>query len=283
MTGRISEAIDTTQSLYPGLLDQNSDLFFKLKCRQFIEMVNGCDGEVKTYAHSPSRSVRNSPCVSPSRPTSSIGSNVSSAHVYSNRVIQSNNSVDNVEQPNGVSRNGRDEQTMLLDDCTSNGVCDNSTNNEHIPQDGAEAMDTSDEIKCSSSTNNSSSAVSVITNSSKGENSLWLFCITSQDLESVLFSSYMDFRSDERMTFLIAQVFSTPYSPLWFNQHYIALNRQDKLQLKMMFLTIWRFGFWNKCLDVDVFIDFFIVEISEFVSYVKLWNLPWAFNALSTD
>lgn len=169
MTGRISEAIDTTQSLYPGLLDQNSDLFFKLKCRQFIEMVNGCDGEVKTYAHSPSRSVRNSPCPSPSRAgSSSIVSNMtssSSSYVHTNRDHQACSG--NVEQPNGVSRNGNDDDAMLLDECTSNGVCETSRDN--IEEDGVEAMDTSDEMKCSGGSSGSSSAVSVITNSSKGE------------------------------------------------------------------------------------------------------------------
>ena len=67
LAGRISEAIDATQSLYPGLLDRNLDLLFKLKCRQFIEMVTGCDSEVKPSAHSPTRSALSSPCSSPAR------------------------------------------------------------------------------------------------------------------------------------------------------------------------------------------------------------------------
>ena len=48
LSGRISEAIDTTQNLYPGLFDRNKKLFFQLKCRQFIEMINSCDGEIKS-------------------------------------------------------------------------------------------------------------------------------------------------------------------------------------------------------------------------------------------
>ena len=67
LAGRVSEAIEQTQTLYPGLLDQNPDLLFKLKCRQFIEMVGGHDGEVKPSAHSPTRSAKSSPCASPSR------------------------------------------------------------------------------------------------------------------------------------------------------------------------------------------------------------------------
>lgn len=42
----MGEAIDKTSRLYPGLLEQNQNLLFMLKCRQFIEMVNGSDVEV---------------------------------------------------------------------------------------------------------------------------------------------------------------------------------------------------------------------------------------------
>ncbi len=67
LAGRISEGIEATQSLYPGLLDRNLGLMFKLKCRQFVEMVSGCDSEVKPSAHSPTRSGKSSPSASPSR------------------------------------------------------------------------------------------------------------------------------------------------------------------------------------------------------------------------
>lgn len=45
VAGRIGEAIEVTRALYPGLLDRDHDLLFLLKYRQFIEMVNGTDGE----------------------------------------------------------------------------------------------------------------------------------------------------------------------------------------------------------------------------------------------
>ncbi|XP_045191897.1 ran-binding protein 9-like [Mercenaria mercenaria] len=50
LAGRMGEAIETTQQLYPGLLERNSNLLFMLKCRQFIEMVNGSDSEVRGAA-----------------------------------------------------------------------------------------------------------------------------------------------------------------------------------------------------------------------------------------
>ncbi|CAG0883714.1 unnamed protein product [Darwinula stevensoni] len=63
LAGRMGEAIEATQSLYPGLLDRNPDLLFMLKCRQFVEMVNGTDSEVRP-ARSP-KSHGSSPLHSP--------------------------------------------------------------------------------------------------------------------------------------------------------------------------------------------------------------------------
>lgn len=49
LQGKISEAIALTQQLYPGVLDKNPNLLFRLKVRQFVEMVSGCDpGNLKT-------------------------------------------------------------------------------------------------------------------------------------------------------------------------------------------------------------------------------------------
>lgn len=70
LAGRMGEAIEATQQLYPGLLERNANLLFMLKCRQFIEMVNGSDSEVRGAAlRSPrsqhSGSNRSSPSRSP--------------------------------------------------------------------------------------------------------------------------------------------------------------------------------------------------------------------------
>jgi hypothetical protein len=64
----MGEAIETTQELYSGLLEHNLNLLFMLKCRQFIEMVNGTDSEVRGPAiRSPKSqgSNRSSPNMSP--------------------------------------------------------------------------------------------------------------------------------------------------------------------------------------------------------------------------
>ncbi|WAR12872.1 RANB9-like protein [Mya arenaria] len=70
LAGRMGEAIETTQQLYPMLLERDSNLLFMLKCRQFIEMVNGCDSEVRGAALRSPRSqnggsARSSPSRSP--------------------------------------------------------------------------------------------------------------------------------------------------------------------------------------------------------------------------
>lgn len=46
MGGRMGLAIEHTLRSYPGLLENNQNLLFMLKCRQFVEMVNGSDFEV---------------------------------------------------------------------------------------------------------------------------------------------------------------------------------------------------------------------------------------------
>ncbi|KAJ2938125.1 hypothetical protein O0L34_g3699 [Tuta absoluta] len=46
LAGRVGEAIEAVRRLYPGLLERDADLLFLLKCRQFVEMVNGSDAQV---------------------------------------------------------------------------------------------------------------------------------------------------------------------------------------------------------------------------------------------
>ena len=62
----MGEAIETTQTLYPTLLDSRPNLLFLLKVRQFIEMVGGSDSEVRsTTNRSPKSQNSGSPSMSP--------------------------------------------------------------------------------------------------------------------------------------------------------------------------------------------------------------------------
>ncbi|XP_061202408.1 ran-binding protein 9 isoform X4 [Neopsephotus bourkii] len=164
LAGRMGEAIETTQQLYPSLLERNPNLLFALKVRQFIEMVNGTDSEVRCLGgHSPksqdsypvSPRSFSSPSMSPSH-----GMNIhslatgkgSSTHfpgfesscsngVISNKVHQSychskhttanlnvpelnNINVSRSQQVNSYSSNDVDMET----DHYSNGVAETSSN-----------------------------------------------------------------------------------------------------------------------------------------------------------
>uniref|UniRef100_A0A0P5NRF8 Ran-binding proteins 9/10 n=1 Tax=Daphnia magna TaxID=35525 RepID=A0A0P5NRF8_9CRUS len=66
LSGRMGEAIETTQTLYPTLLESRPNLLFLLKVRQFIEMVGGSDSEVRaTTNRSPKSQNSGSPSMSP--------------------------------------------------------------------------------------------------------------------------------------------------------------------------------------------------------------------------
>ncbi|KAH9502660.1 Ran-binding protein 9 [Bulinus truncatus] len=87
LEGRMGEAIETTQLLYPNLLDAKPDLLFMLKCRQFVEMVNGTDSEVRGGASHCAHSTGNG---TPSRSPKSYlndGSCRSSPHPQGGRVL----------------------------------------------------------------------------------------------------------------------------------------------------------------------------------------------------
>lgn len=49
MDGCVSSAMEAIESLYPQLFEQNPDLLFMLKCRQFIEMLAGSDSEASCF------------------------------------------------------------------------------------------------------------------------------------------------------------------------------------------------------------------------------------------
>ncbi|KAK8722477.1 hypothetical protein OTU49_012237, partial [Cherax quadricarinatus] len=99
--GRLGEAIETVQQLYPGLLENNHNLLFMLKVRQFIEMVNGTDTEVRGVSRSPSRpptheSSPSPPCWSNGRTTDPVpgtSSTPPSSSTTSTPVIQQHTSV----------------------------------------------------------------------------------------------------------------------------------------------------------------------------------------------
>lgn len=107
LAGRIGDAIETTQKLYPGLLERNPNLLFLLKCRQFVEMVSGNDSDVRGPGiHSPTRSNKATPCSSPTHPHSGNSGSGSSLNSPSH---SSNGFMSNGIQ-NGINC---DEETLM--------------------------------------------------------------------------------------------------------------------------------------------------------------------------
>lgn len=129
LAGRIGEAIETTQTLYPGLLERNPDLLFLLKCRQFVEMVSGCDSDVRPAAHSP----RSSPSVSPTHSYSatSVGSSSSSA---TNGFVTNGTCIDN-----GFEADNMPMEVEDFEESSNHGVLNGTANmdeSEHSPSRG---------------------------------------------------------------------------------------------------------------------------------------------------
>lgn len=88
LRGRISEAVRLVRSSYPGLLENNLELMFRLKCRQFVEMIGGydtvdlltsleprlsCHSELSSSSGSPEQQSRSMGRISPAAQDSSNG------------------------------------------------------------------------------------------------------------------------------------------------------------------------------------------------------------------
>ena len=181
LSGRISEAIDTTQNLYPGLFDRNKKLFFQLKCRQFIEMINSCDGEIKSASRQTTDVRRQTSNSGLSSNSSNINfsklSSSTSSTTDTGKICDSNNdwnrthngslaenSFDNNSTGNGyVNHEDGTDNEMVVDEFMGNGVC--LTDSKDILGE-ENVMDTSDHQ--ASTQQSDLSSISVITNSSKG-------------------------------------------------------------------------------------------------------------------
>ncbi|KAE8749592.1 hypothetical protein FOCC_FOCC003580 [Frankliniella occidentalis] len=117
LAGRMGEAIEMTSRLYPCLLEHNQNLLFLLKCRQFVEMVNGCDSEVN-----PPRCPRVNHLSTPPRPSSpppgSPAQTSSKNHTKGQAQRRTSHSSHGVEDMNmansGVAMNGGSDVTPLI-------------------------------------------------------------------------------------------------------------------------------------------------------------------------
>lgn len=154
LAGRMGEAIEMTGRLYPGLLERNQNLLFLLKCRQFVEMVNGTDSEVcpprcprgpytmtsppsspaRNGLSKPVRSRSNSPSVTTSSSSSTTTSSTTnnSGHLTSaiqTSVIQSTKSYQQGSN-NRNDSNGPSVEELNLNNVAMNGT---SAMNDNVP------------------------------------------------------------------------------------------------------------------------------------------------------
>lgn len=116
----MGEAIELTSRLYPGLLERDSNLMFALKCRQFVEMVNGSDSEVCQSTNDNQTSVIQS---TKTYTKASSNGNVDEMNL--------NNSINGAASADQQFINGQIEEDVDMEDTTSttvNGLNKNNTN-----------------------------------------------------------------------------------------------------------------------------------------------------------
>eukprot|EP00088_Acartia_fossae_P037946 TRINITY_DN3918_c0_g1_i15.p1 TRINITY_DN3918_c0_g1~~TRINITY_DN3918_c0_g1_i15.p1 ORF type:complete len:574 (-),score=151.05 TRINITY_DN3918_c0_g1_i15:508-2229(-) len=150
LQGKIGEAIALTQQLYPGLLRDNVELLFRLKVRQFIEMISGADTlELETAAAA----------------ANSTAANNSTANNSA-----ANNTTANNKEEDGETRGNSDEAVASMDTDSgphtemlnngnniSNGSCETPSEcmdvDSRFMEDG-ESSSSSQEISQESNSNN---------------------------------------------------------------------------------------------------------------------------------
>ncbi|KAG1688797.1 Ran-binding protein 9 [Nymphon striatum] len=122
LCGRMGEAIETTQKLYSGLLEKDQNLLFILKCRQFIEMVNGTDSEVRT-SRSP-KSQDSSPCMSPNYKSNYINPQCGNYSPVQSAISPKQSTSQN---QNSINNNSKLSIEDLENNAINSSKCDGST------------------------------------------------------------------------------------------------------------------------------------------------------------
>ncbi|XP_017465202.1 PREDICTED: ran-binding protein 9 [Rhagoletis zephyria] len=111
LSGKMGQAIEHTLHSYPDLLENNKNLWFMLKCRQFIEMVNGSDIEY---------------CPNNNKLTNSITKQTQTTPPNQTSVIQSTKSYQN-----GKSTVAHNNAQTLVATTTTNSAVINADNHTH--------------------------------------------------------------------------------------------------------------------------------------------------------
>lgn len=163
MNGRMGLAIDHTIRSYPGLLDKNQNLLFMLKCRQFVEMVNGSDFENCSTRSSIANPVQTSVIQSTKTYQNGSQNNNNSAIITETELndnpesnntnnFTSTNNIENIVEP--AKNNNHDDVQFNNQINNINNVADFSTDiemeNGHITNGNSHRNGTAENIICTS-------------------------------------------------------------------------------------------------------------------------------------
>ncbi|XP_046809661.1 ran-binding protein 9 [Lucilia cuprina] len=124
MSGKMGQAIEQTMRMYPGLLENNKNLWFMLKCRQFIEMINGSDIE---YCPSSSTANKTTNTITTQTSAPNQTSVIQSTKLYQNGNGGANNSSNGSGTTDASTSTTITTGSLAVVDATA--VTTNTTNN----------------------------------------------------------------------------------------------------------------------------------------------------------
>ncbi|XP_039147391.1 ran-binding proteins 9/10 homolog isoform X3 [Drosophila simulans] len=156
LTGKMSQAIEHTLRSFPGLLENNKNLWFALKCRQFIEMINGADIENvnnKVTATTQTMPTNQTSVIQSTKTFKHSKSGNGNGNVNINQTQQQNNTaIPAVIKPQGGDR--PDIKNMLVDD-NSNKCVEHDSNSMDVEMEPCQSHSNGGD----SSSNGNASAV----------------------------------------------------------------------------------------------------------------------------
>ncbi|XP_017006066.2 ran-binding proteins 9/10 homolog isoform X2 [Drosophila takahashii] len=134
LTGKMSQAIEHTLRSFPGLLENNKNLWFALKCRQFIEMINGADIENvnnKVTATTQTMPTNQTSVIQSTKAFkhSKSGNGNGNVNINQTQQQQNNTAIPAVIKPQGGDK--PDMKNMLVDD-NSNKCVDHDSNSMDV-------------------------------------------------------------------------------------------------------------------------------------------------------
>ncbi|XP_017146372.2 ran-binding proteins 9/10 homolog isoform X2 [Drosophila miranda] len=153
-TGKMSQAIEYTLRSYPGLLEANKNLWFSLKCRQFIEMINGADiepGNNKVTATTQTMPTNQTSVIQSTKAFKHSKVGNSSSHSHSNSQSNQPTQQNNTAIPAVIKLEGGEKQelkNMVIDE-NSNKCAEHDTNSTDVEMEPCQSHSNGSGDSCS--------------------------------------------------------------------------------------------------------------------------------------